>query len=365
MLRGRIVLLTALSLCSAGCGASLSQRPVKSDAELGRVIIYRSGVAYFERHAVVKNGKLTLSVPAERVDDFLKSLTVRERKTGKSLPVSFPTVVRHGDRVELVIELPRDAPRELAVTYVTESAAWKPSYRIELGPGGRGKLEAWAIVDNVSGEDWEHVTVGVGSTSALSFKYDLHSVRFVERETLNDGPALAHAPPSGGSPYEVAGREVAVIGNIDLDTVDRMSQAQQFNKQDPLDGNLDKSGDGGNDQKVGGKARKPATEGSGKHRARQLDVQPNAGEFVPLAEKLKSSGQRFRIEGYAKPGEADTKNASQNRANSIKNALVANGVSEKQLEAVGTGQVSNRDGVRIIAAAEALPAQAKTPERGA
>ena len=47
------------------------------------------------------------------------------------------------------------------------------------------------------------MTVGVGSTSALSFRYDLHSVRVVERETLGDG-----ARARGGA----ADRRLAVRG---------------------------------------------------------------------------------------------------------------------------------------------------------
>jgi hypothetical protein len=102
MLRARIFLFCCLSALTFGCGSGISQRPVQSDAALGRVIVYRSGVAYFERHALVRDGKLTLNVPAERVDDFLKSLTIRDTKTGRSLPVSFPTVAREGDRVARV-----------------------------------------------------------------------------------------------------------------------------------------------------------------------------------------------------------------------------------------------------------------------
>lgn len=359
MLRGRIGLLMLLALSSVGCGASLSQRPLKTDAELGRVIVYRSGVAYFERHAEVVDGKLVLSVPAERVDDFLKSLTIRDVATGKSLPVSFPTLVRHGDMVELGIELPKGASKNLAITYVTESPAWKPSYRVELGKDGRAKLEAWAVVDNVSGEDWEKVTVGVGSTSALSFKYDLHSVRFVERETLNEGPAVAFAPPTGGSPYAVAGGEVAVIGNLALDEVERLGKRGGQETITPEGSTLHAGSFGAG----AGKSSANKT----KARARQLAAAPRSHDdkIQGLAMQLRSGGHQIRIEGYAKPGEADVRKASLERANRVKDALVQNGVAESQIEVVATGKTSDRDGVRLVTAqAKAKPVQAKPPEAG-
>lgn len=357
MHRGRIALVMLLALSSAACSAGFGQRPVKSDAELGRVIVYRSGVAYFERHARVVDGKLVLSVPAERVDDFLKSLTIRDVKSGKSLPVSFPTRVVHGDMVELGIELPKEAARDIAITYVTESPAWKPSYRVELDKDGRARLEAWAVVDNVSGEDWEKVTVGVGSTSALSFKYDLHSVRFVERETLDEGPALALAPPTGGSPYAVAGGEVAVVGRIALDEVERLGKRGGAEAEPDADtlaaGSFGPAG--------GGKGKQPVA------RARRLSIEPSRDDKVAsLALKLRSTGQHIRIEGFARPGEADQKNAALGRANTVKDALVQNGVPESQIEVVATGKTSDRDGVRLVAAQEqAKPVQAKAPDPAA
>jgi len=173
--------------------------PIQTEAALGKVVVYRNGVAYFERRAVVSDGQLRLTVPVGRVDDFLKSLKVVDAKTGESLPVSFKTMEASSDETEMVINVPGKAARELLVTYVTESPAWKPSYRVVLGKTkGKAELEAWAVVDNVSGEDWKRVTVGVGSTSALSFRYDLHSVRDVERQTLGDEAASALAPPRAG-----------------------------------------------------------------------------------------------------------------------------------------------------------------------
>ena len=82
------------------------------------------------------------------------------------------------------------------LTYVTESPSWKPTYRVAVGGNGKVMLEGWAIVDNTSGEDWKGVLVGVGSSSALSFKYDLWSVRQVQRDTLHDQEQFAVAPPT-------------------------------------------------------------------------------------------------------------------------------------------------------------------------
>ena len=69
---------------------------------------------------------ITLRVPTERVDDFLKSLTITDERSGKALPVSYPTIQSYDGYVEMTIKLPESRGR-LRIPYVTESPAWKPS----------------------------------------------------------------------------------------------------------------------------------------------------------------------------------------------------------------------------------------------
>ncbi len=102
---------------------------------LGRVVVYRNGVAYYERKAQVRGGKLTISVPRDRVDDFLKSLTVADAITKQPLPVTFPRQQADGGGfLEMTLQVPMalgpDETADVTLTYVTESPVWKPSYRI-------------------------------------------------------------------------------------------------------------------------------------------------------------------------------------------------------------------------------------------
>src|SRR5262245_56533765 len=190
-----------LAAALAGCG--LRHNYIKVDnVALGRVVVYRNGVAFYERRATVTGGTLTVSVPRDRVDDFLKSLTVVDALSRKPLPVSIPRQQSDdGSYLVMKLQLPTKDKADVVLTYVTESPSWKPSYRVVVGAKGKVMLEGWAIVDNTSGEDWKGVRVGVGSSSALSFKYDLWSVRQVQRETLAAEEKFAVAPPTGISPY--------------------------------------------------------------------------------------------------------------------------------------------------------------------
>nr|HEX4318766.1 carboxypeptidase regulatory-like domain-containing protein [Kofleriaceae bacterium] len=206
----KVLLATAIAAVAAGCFHHAHGNV--EGASLGRVVIYRNGVAFYERHAIVENGQLTVRVPRDRVDDFLKSLTVIDADTQKPMSVTIPrTEVEGGGFLTMTVDTGDRSRAPVLMTYVTEAPAWKPSYRAVIGADNKIMLEGWAIVDNVSGEDWNRVQVGVGASSALAFRFDLWSVRRVDRDLLQNDDKFAIAPPTGVSPYAEAGEQVAEL----------------------------------------------------------------------------------------------------------------------------------------------------------
>ena len=329
---------SVLAVCAgallSGCAATLP-RPIQTDAALGRVVVYRNGVAYFERRAIVHGDRFALQVPAERLDDFLKSLSVIDAATGKAVPISFPTLEHAEGITTVMVNLPAPGDYDLRISYVTESPAWKPTYRLKLKENGPAELQSWAVVDNVSGEDWTRVAVGVGSTSALSFKYDLQSVRYVERETLSDTAELGMAPPSGGSSYAVASKELRVLGKFAADAIDDL-------KKDNDRALMDSSSHGGGHGRAAEAAAAPATAEKKPSRRAPLP------SIVHLANQLRGNKSKVKVLGYARPSDTDGPSKSLERANSIRDQLLQNGVAPDQVEVVATGQLANGDGVRII-----------------
>lgn len=339
--------LFALFLAS-GCASTRVVAPIETEAALGRVVVYRNGVAYFERHARVQGNELRLEVPGQRLDDFLKSLTVVDTKTGKLVPISFPTLEDEADEVTIALALPKDKVHDLKITYVTESPSWKPSYRLELHGKKPARLEAWAVVHNVSGEDWKNVAIGVGSTSALSFRYDLRSVHFVDRATLSDETVLGIAPPSGGSPYTVAANEVQVLGAVKVPAkVDAKSRRMALN---------DESGRGHGMGAPGVAAAAPMEprESEGPEKPEEAD-----GGLIQVAQRARATKQKIRVEGYARSNDKDRREASLANANAVRDGLVRNGVPLDQIDVVATGNVSSE--LARVVAVGAAPQQASQP----
>jgi hypothetical protein len=390
MRQGLLFFLFAPCLAVAtGCASTTSY--VHSNTTLGRIVVYRNGIAYFERTAHVEGDTLKIAVPADKVDDFLKSLSVVDAKSGDPAPVAYPTAAQSSETglIDMKITLPGASPHDLRLSYVTESPSWKPNYRIVLGKQGKVTLQASAIIDNTSGEDWENVELGVGSSAALSFRFDLRSIRVVQRETLHQDDLFAQAPPMGGPTYAQTGNNVdqkvmvsqrrmefqlgdeALASANATPSYDGRSKGRDYAKkaalappvmqQAPSRGGRSRAfsmDSGGYGASVRGGAPRPAAE-----------PPPRPSQMVTLARQIQASNKNFVVEGYADNKDKDKHAASLMRANRAREQLIRNGVDPNRVVAIGSGvKAGKQGGVSIVEAplqeaekaksAVQLPAQA-------
>src|SRR5205823_14696175 len=86
-------------------------------------------------------------------------------------------------QVAVSIRLAGASSHDLLVSYVVAAPMWKPTYRVVLPDGGKGKalLQAWAVVDNTTGEEWHDVKLALTAGAPIAFRYDLHTPRDVAR----------------------------------------------------------------------------------------------------------------------------------------------------------------------------------------
>lgn len=390
-----------LAAALAGCGPKHSNFVKVDDVALGRVVIYRNGVAYYERRATVKGGALTVSVPRDRVDDFLKSLTVVDAISKQPLPVSIPREqASDGDYLVMKLQLPSKAPADVVLTYVTESPAWKPSYRVVVGDKGKVLVEGWAIVDNTSGEDWKDVLIGVGSSSALSFKYDLWSVRQVHRETLASEEKFAVAPPTGISPYGGAGPNGSASGDVALGELgddeirrpsghpeDKSAERVAMKDEDsprmapPSPTSIDSedyvetislSGSdatGGGGSISGGNKRSKGRQIRAAKKVAAADPAPATKSRPPTEARVSQGDTKMRnitnqlsgnnntivIEGYGDANRPDASRRATDRANIVRNQLIDQGVAPARIKVVTKIEPNQPERVRLVA-------QAPSPE---
>ncbi|MCB9568725.1 MAG: DUF4139 domain-containing protein [Myxococcales bacterium] len=315
----RPALLFLASLGLIGCAHRSPLATTDGGLDLDRVVLYRSGIGYFERRGEVDGDVLRIKVRKDQVNDLLKSLTVVDQSSGKTLSVSMPldpqtwanaalgllqpgegnlaglldalrgtevvlglrrkrvrgrivmveeiineapeplvgggppidleesrdykvtllrgrdlevvrlsqvrsVVLRDGDlalqlhrsldasagegmfeQVAIEIRLAGARKHDLMVSYVVAAPIWKPTYRVVLPEGDKGEalLQAWAVVDNTSGEGWQDVNMSLTSGAPIAFRYDLHTPRDIERADLSGaGTRKRAAVAMGESSYD-------------------------------------------------------------------------------------------------------------------------------------------------------------------
>jgi hypothetical protein len=83
------------------------------------------------------------------------------------------------------------------VAYVVEAPVWRPTYRIVLGDeGDPALLQGWAVVQNISGEDWNDVRLTVTEGAPLTFRADLARPFVPFRPVVTDYGEIVQAPVS-------------------------------------------------------------------------------------------------------------------------------------------------------------------------
>jgi hypothetical protein len=206
-------LLASLGGCAAGSAVrSGRQLPVQN------VVLYRSGVGYFERTGEVDGEAVEFSVKQREVGDFLSSLTAVERGAGGVRSISFdvpeqlqPAPACQGDdcaeetgrpppdeqRVAVRMLLDGDRRHTLSVAYVVGSPIWRPSYRVVFERGQKPLLQAWAVVQNTSGEDWNDVRLALTTGAPISFRSDLGTPITPDRPLVTDSGEVVTAVPQG------------------------------------------------------------------------------------------------------------------------------------------------------------------------
>ena len=202
---GTAVVLAVLASTAAGC----AHRPLveSQSLPLRRVVLYRNGVAYFERAAEVASPNVEFHVRESELGDFLASLSILEASGRKVKAAAYPveavaskggaqTGTQRSRTVNLELEGP---PGRLSVGYIAHSPVWKPAYRVVVMGDGKALLQSWAVVHNRSGENWSDVRLSVVSGAPIAFRSTLGEAFVPTRPVLEDHGDVVAAIPQGGT----------------------------------------------------------------------------------------------------------------------------------------------------------------------
>jgi hypothetical protein len=245
---GKYVVLLLSSFALGGCGR---QAIVEADGlPLKRVVVYRNGVAYFERAGHVEEDQVRFKMKETEVGDFLATLAVMERGGSSVRSAAFPLKDEEPDPdapkkprtadekkglKQIVLALDGKA-HDLEVGYVAASPVWRPSYRVVIEKSGEAYLQAWGIVQNLSGEDWKNVKLSLVAGAPLAFEAQLGDPVIPSRPVVTDNGEVIAAVPRGETSLRESGANDRDHDGIPDDLDKCPNEPETYNGIDDEDG---------------------------------------------------------------------------------------------------------------------------------
>ena len=110
---------------------------------------------------------------------------------------------RRRDSKTITITSDGDGAREMIVSYTIAAPIWKTNYRVVLDTDGKPFFQGWAIVDNVSEEDWSNVQLSLVSGTPISF------IQPVQQPLYRHRPVVPIPNDLQISPQRIEGTEFA------------------------------------------------------------------------------------------------------------------------------------------------------------
>lgn len=158
-LQGAHVIVATASRTAAGSILTVEERKSQIDANKppaithALVITSEAGELMSFDLAEVRSVKLVDEGTRRDVSEFANATASARRRDAKTI----------------VVTSEGSGAREMLVSYTIAAPIWKTTYRVVLDSQGKPFFQGWAIVDNVSDEDWTSVSLALVSGSPVSF----------------------------------------------------------------------------------------------------------------------------------------------------------------------------------------------------
>lgn len=125
-------------------------------------------------------------------------LAVQDEKVREQLQQVSQLIARQklNDNRTLALTLKPGQARAIDLSYVVAAPVWKTSYRLQPDGSKQARLQAWAILENATGEDWKQVQVTLTSGAPVVLSQRLYEQYWNQRPEVpvmvgaSDRPAV-------------------------------------------------------------------------------------------------------------------------------------------------------------------------------
>ncbi len=185
---GPAALESNASLIDALKGSEVTVRA--SDSISGRVVsVVKEEVRLPDGDATTTHhrvGVMTSSGLKQFVLEEASSINFSDPVLTKQINQALASVAEHreGQGRTLKIRANGEGSRTVTIAYVVEAPLWKSSYRVTALTGGKAHLQGWAILENVTGNDWVDVDLTVVTGNPVTFRQALYATYYVDRPEI-------------------------------------------------------------------------------------------------------------------------------------------------------------------------------------
>ncbi len=138
----------------------------------------------------------------------IKKLQTLDEDVKKDITYFIDTVYdsRRKNKKTLNLQFRGEGEREVATSYTVEVPVWKTSYRLNYFDDNLW-IQGWALVDNMSDEDWVNVNLTLIAGLPISFRHNLYSARYMWRPEIRVKESAGVIPVSLEEGMEFAPEE--------------------------------------------------------------------------------------------------------------------------------------------------------------
>ncbi|MDQ1522868.1 MAG: hypothetical protein QOE47_792 [Pyrinomonadaceae bacterium] len=158
-LQGARVVVTTANRTATGSILTVEERRSQIDADKPALVTHALVIAS-------EGGELSSFELAD-----VRSVKLIDEGTRRDIAefASATAAARRRDAKTIVVTSDGAGQREMLVSYTVAAPIWKTTYRVVLDAAGKPFFQGWAIVDNVSEEDWNEVQLSLISGTPVSF----------------------------------------------------------------------------------------------------------------------------------------------------------------------------------------------------
>ncbi|MDQ3817073.1 MAG: carboxypeptidase regulatory-like domain-containing protein [Acidobacteriota bacterium] len=204
-LQGARVVVATTNRTATGSILTVEERKTQIDATKPAVITHALVIAS-------ENGELA----SFNLED-VRSIRLVDEGTRRDVSefASATASARRRDAKTITVTSDGAGTREMVVSYTIAAPIWKTTYRVVLDQTGQPFFQGWAIVDNVSEEDWNDIQLSLVSGTPVSFIQPIQKPFYRYRPVIPMPEDLRLAPqvyePDTG---EVSGNSGRVMGSV-------------------------------------------------------------------------------------------------------------------------------------------------------